>query len=69
MNTAIPGPEDLYLFHEGNLHRSYKLLGAHVTQWDGTVGVRFAVWALTRVKFALSATLMSGTEPDIRCIR
>lgn len=45
MNTAIPGPEDLYLFHEGNLHRSYKLLGAHVTQWDGTVGVRFAVWA------------------------
>lgn len=45
MNAAIPSPEDLYLFHEGNLHRSYKLLGAHVFRWDGTVGVRFAVWA------------------------
>lgn len=45
MMSLIPGPEDLYLFHEGNLFRSYRMLGAHLTMQDGMTGVRFAVWA------------------------
>ncbi|WP_281887064.1 1,4-alpha-glucan branching protein GlgB [Paenibacillus sp. YYML68] len=46
MKSLVPYPEDLYLFHEGNLHRSYELLGAHpAVDSDGTAGVRFSVWA------------------------
>lgn len=45
MISIIPGPEDLYLFHEGNLFRSYRMLGAHLAVQDGVSGVRFAVWA------------------------
>ncbi|MCS7459730.1 1,4-alpha-glucan branching protein GlgB [Paenibacillus doosanensis] len=45
MMSVIPGPEDLYLFHEGNLFRSYRVLGAHFTEHEGTLGVRFSVWA------------------------
>lgn len=36
---------DLYLFHEGTLYQSYRMLGAHVIDHNGTKGVRFAVWA------------------------
>jgi len=36
---------DLYLFNEGNEHRIYKKLGAHVRDIDGVPGVTFAVWA------------------------
>lgn len=36
---------DLYLFHEGTLHRSYRMLGAHLAADGGNRGVRFAVWA------------------------
>lgn len=36
---------DLHLFAEGNHHRIYEKLGAHVTQVDGIEGVYFAVWA------------------------
>ncbi|MCL0081353.1 1,4-alpha-glucan branching protein GlgB [Peptococcaceae bacterium] len=36
---------DLYLYHEGTNFRSYWMLGAHLTQRDGSNGVRFAVWA------------------------
>lgn len=43
--SLIPGPEDLYLFHEGNLFQSYRMLGAHLTIEAGVSGVRFSVWA------------------------
>ncbi|WP_201305351.1 1,4-alpha-glucan branching protein GlgB [Paenibacillus puerhi] len=43
--SVIPSPEDLYLFHEGNLHQSYRMLGAHPAEEDGVAGFRFAVWA------------------------
>ncbi|MEK8127330.1 1,4-alpha-glucan branching protein GlgB [Paenibacillus filicis] len=43
--SVIPGPEELYLFHEGNLHRSYRMLGAHPAEEEGIAGVRFALWA------------------------
>lgn len=36
---------DLQLFGEGNHHRIYEKLGAHITEIDGIKGVYFAVWA------------------------
>ena len=36
---------DLHLFSEGNHHRIYEKLGAHLTSVDGITGVYFAVWA------------------------
>ena len=36
---------DLYLFGEGNHHRAYLKLGAHLASVDGLAGTRFAVWA------------------------
>jgi 1,4-alpha-glucan branching enzyme len=36
---------DLHLFGEGNHHRIYEKLGAHLTAVDGVQGVYFAVWA------------------------
>ncbi len=39
------GEQDLYLFNEGNEHRVYEKLGAHVRDLGGVKGVSFAVWA------------------------
>jgi 1,4-alpha-glucan branching enzyme len=39
------GNQDLYLFNEGNEHRIYDKLGAHVRDLGGVHGVAFAVWA------------------------
>ncbi|MDO8545312.1 MAG: 1,4-alpha-glucan branching protein GlgB [Opitutaceae bacterium] len=39
------GPQDLYLFNEGNEHRIYTKLGSHVRDLGGVLGVSFAVWA------------------------
>jgi 1,4-alpha-glucan branching enzyme len=36
---------DLYLHTEGTLFEGYRVFGAHVTEAEGTPGVRFAVWA------------------------
>lgn len=36
---------DIYLFGEGNHHRIYEKLGAHVIEQNGVKGVYFAVWA------------------------
>ena len=36
---------DIHLFAEGNNHRIYEKLGAHLTDIDGVKGVYFAVWA------------------------
>jgi len=41
------GEQDLYLFNEGNEHRIYTKLGAHLRVIDGVPGVSFAVWAPT----------------------
>ncbi|MBA2346331.1 MAG: 1,4-alpha-glucan branching protein GlgB, partial [Rubrobacter sp.] len=42
---SLLGETDLYLFGEGNHHRLYEKLGAHVTEVDGVAGTVFAVWA------------------------
>ncbi|HVU24269.1 MAG TPA: 1,4-alpha-glucan branching protein GlgB [Opitutus sp.] len=39
------GDQDLYLFNEGNEHRAYEKLGAHLRTVEGVPGVGFAVWA------------------------
>ena len=39
------GDQDLYLFNEGNEHRIYEKLGAHIRVVDGVAGVAFSVWA------------------------
>ena len=39
------GDQDLYLFNQGNEHRIYEKLGAHLRVVDGVSGVSFAVWA------------------------
>ncbi len=39
------GEQDLYLFNEGNEHRIYTKLGAHLRDLGGVKGVAFAVWA------------------------
>jgi 1,4-alpha-glucan branching enzyme len=39
------GELDLHLLGEGNHHRLYRLLGAHVRQHQGADGTSFAVWA------------------------
>lgn len=36
---------DIYLFGEGNHHRIYEKLGAHLSELEGVTGVYFAVWA------------------------
>ena len=36
---------DFYIFNEGNDHRIYEKLGAHMRHIDGVSGVAFAVWA------------------------
>lgn len=36
---------DLHLFSEGNHHRIYEKLGAHLTEIEGIKGVYFALWA------------------------
>jgi 1,4-alpha-glucan branching enzyme len=36
---------DIHLFAEGNHHRIYEKLGAHLTEINGVQGVYFAVWA------------------------
>jgi 1,4-alpha-glucan branching enzyme len=45
--TYLPtlGAQDLYLFNEGNEHRIYTKLGAHLREFTGVKGVAFAVWA------------------------
>ncbi|AWB46920.1 1,4-alpha-glucan branching enzyme [Paenibacillus sp. CAA11] len=37
--------QDIYLFHEGTLCRSYRSFGAHLCEEEGRRGVRFTVWA------------------------
>lgn len=40
-----PTPYEIYLFHQGNLFKSYEMLGAHQEQQKGQKGFRFSVWA------------------------
>ncbi len=43
-HTLLSG-DDLYLFNEGSHLHLYRVLGAHLDNWDGEQGTQFAVWA------------------------
>ena len=45
--------QDVYLFNEGNLHRAYTVMGAHVRRLNGIDGVSFAVWAPNAARVSL----------------
>ncbi|GGG09040.1 1,4-alpha-glucan branching protein GlgB [Paenibacillus abyssi] len=45
LESTVFRPEDLYLFHEGTLYQSYKIMGAQPEIHSGKKGVRFTVWA------------------------
>jgi 1,4-alpha-glucan branching enzyme len=47
------GPQDLYLFNEGNEHRIYDKLGSHVRNLGGVTGVSFAVWAPSAARISV----------------
>ncbi|MGI6145144.1 MAG: 1,4-alpha-glucan branching protein GlgB [Clostridia bacterium] len=44
-SSNYPTPYEIYLFHQGNLFKSYEMLGAHVGREKQKKGVRFSVWA------------------------
>jgi 1,4-alpha-glucan branching enzyme len=46
MSIPAPSDHDLYLFHQGTLYQSYRMLGAHLKMHQGEIfGTYFAVWA------------------------
>ncbi|WP_040949347.1 1,4-alpha-glucan branching protein GlgB [Gorillibacterium massiliense] len=45
MKENWPSAHDIYLFHQGSLYHSYRMMGAHFAEIDGNWGVRFTVWA------------------------
>src|SRR5690606_33239580 len=45
MQDLYPSEHDVYLFHEGNLFYSYRMMGAHLIHNKDFQGVRFTVWA------------------------
>ncbi|KQY94158.1 1,4-alpha-glucan branching protein [Paenibacillus sp. Root52] len=45
LTSPVISPEDIYLFHEGNLHHSYRILGAQPATVDRRQGYQFTVWA------------------------
>ena len=49
----VLGDLDLLLFNEGNHHRTYDRLGAHIMEISGTSGVLFAVWAPNAVRVSV----------------
>ena len=45
VKNSSPTPYEIYLFHQGNLFKSYEMLGAHPSKEKDQKGVRFSVWA------------------------
>ncbi|MCL6456392.1 MAG: 1,4-alpha-glucan branching protein GlgB, partial [Gorillibacterium sp.] len=45
MKSSLLSEDVIYLFHQGNLYHSYKMMGAHAIKEHGIEGVRFTVWA------------------------
>ena len=44
---------DLYLLGEGTHHKSYEKLGAHIAEFEGVLGVAFAVWAPNAIRVSV----------------
>ncbi|WP_408892220.1 1,4-alpha-glucan branching protein GlgB [Paenibacillus taichungensis] len=60
-------PEHIYLFHEGNLHHSYRIMGAQPAIEDHRQGYRFTVWApnATEVGLALDRNGWKGEQEPL----
>ncbi len=60
--------QDLYLFNEGNEHRVYEKLGAHVRRMGDVPGVAFAVWAPAASRVSLVGNF-NGWDPRYHPMR
>ncbi|HYC72214.1 MAG TPA: 1,4-alpha-glucan branching protein GlgB [Opitutaceae bacterium] len=61
-------PQDLYLFNEGNEHRVYEKLGAHLRTLGDVPGVAFAVWAPAASRVSLVGNF-NGWDPRYHPMR
>ncbi|MFJ7747797.1 1,4-alpha-glucan branching protein GlgB [Peribacillus sp. NPDC097295] len=70
LEESYPSDFDLYLFHEGTLYESYKMLGAHILTSSGKEGVRFAVWAPHAKKVSVVGNFndWNGTDHSMKRI-
>ncbi|MCX7746107.1 MAG: 1,4-alpha-glucan branching protein GlgB [Clostridia bacterium] len=61
---------DLYLYNEGNHHKIYEKLGAHICTIDGIEGTLFAVWApcAQRVSVVGGFNQWDGRRHQMRCL-
>ena len=59
--------QDLYLFNEGNEHRIYEKLGAHIRRMGDVPGVAFAVWAPAASRVSLVGNF-NGWDPRLSLI-
>lgn len=59
LSICSPAEQDWYLFHEGNLFHSYRVMGAHLEERDGVSGVRFAVWAPQAAQVGIAGSFNS----------
>ena len=55
--------DDVFLFHEGNLHRAHERLGCHLGERDGQAGAWFAVWAPAAVSVSVIGSV-NEWRPD-----
>ncbi|SEM18369.1 1,4-alpha-glucan branching enzyme [Paenisporosarcina quisquiliarum] len=69
-NQLYPSDFDVYLFHEGTLYESYKMLGAHILDEKDIQGVRFAVWApnARQVSVVGNFNNWNGTQHKLECL-
>ncbi|RJX25597.1 MAG: 1,4-alpha-glucan branching protein GlgB [Dethiobacter sp.] len=68
MNLFAPGDYDLYLFHEGSLFYSYRIMGAHLVENEGMSGVLFSVWAPHARKVRVAGDF-NGWQPHFHPMR
>lgn len=54
-SSQVISKNDIYLFHEGTLYRSYYTFGAHLKVEDGRAGVRFTVWAPNAIRVGVAS--------------
>jgi len=66
--SPILGELDLHLMGEGNHFEKYKVMGAHVREYEGVSGVGFAVWApnASRVSVVGNFNHWDGREHGMR---
>jgi len=61
---------DLHLFNEGNHHKAFEKLGAHLRKINGIEGVHFAVWAPCAIRVSVVGPFnqWDGRRHQMRCL-